>query len=348
MSNFLVSNYSLLSAPRTAVFKIQDELTSLQKEVTTGRLDDVGLSLGGRTSQTVSLRSQQTIVDKQRDANSVLTQRFDIMQTSLQSIADTGNTLLSSLIANGTSDTGTAATEQQAMSSLQQMVGALNTSSGTRFLFSGAASDQQTLKFSDFVGSGAQSSVASALSNFMTTNGISDMSQMTDSQLDSFLNGDFANLFSGSNWTANWSNADDTPVYNKISDSETINTSYSANDEAFRNIAKAYVMMSSLNSSGMSDSARQLLSNRATQSLSQGLSQMTTLQAQIGGSQQRLDATDAQLKSRSNVLTLSISSMEEVDPYEASTRVTNLTNLLEASYSLTARISKLSILNYIS
>ena len=77
MSNFLVSSFSLSSAPRSAVFRIQDELRNAQKEVTTGRFADVGLTLGSRTNQTVSLRVERESAIRIQEANTLIGQRFD-------------------------------------------------------------------------------------------------------------------------------------------------------------------------------------------------------------------------------------------------------------------------------
>ncbi|MBP0616646.1 flagellar hook-associated family protein [Jiella mangrovi] len=362
MTNYLVSSYSLLSSSRNAVSKIQQELTIMQKQSTTGRLADVGLALGLRTSQSISLRSESESVARQLDTNAIISQRFAAMQNALQSVADTGNEFLSSLIANGTGDPGVTANTQQAMASLQQIVGALNSSSGARFLFSGAATDQQSIAFAAaapatgtvdtyFDGSQAQADTAAA---FAAAFGVSQsdeaVSSITESDLEAFLDGAFEDLFeSGSTgaWSTNWSNADDGTVENRITDSESIKTSYSANEEAFRNIAKAYVMLSDLGAENMDDGARQLLTSRAIETLSQGLSQLTQMQAEIGGSQSRVELADETLDARHNVLTIAISDLEEVDPYEASTRVTGLETLLETSYTLTARLSRLSLLNYL-
>ncbi|MBO0903586.1 flagellar hook-associated family protein [Jiella sonneratiae] len=360
MTNFLVSNYSLLSSPRNAVSKIQQELTIMQKQATTGRLADVGLALGLRTNQSISLRSEVESVDRQLDTNAIVGQRFSVMQNALDSLSTTGSDFLSSLIANGTGDPGITASVQQASASLQQLVGALNSSSGARFLFSGSATDQPAVGFTTsggtkadtyFDGSTAQDATAAAFAaafGFSQTDAA--VADITESDLEAFLDGPFEDLFTtgtGGGWTDNWSNADDTTVENRISDSETVKTSYSANEEAFRNIAKAYVMLSDLGAENMNDGARQLLTSRAIETLSKGLSQLTQMQAEIGGSQNRVDLADETLKARKSVLNISISDLEEVDQYEASTRVTGLQTLLETSYTLTARISQLSLLNYI-
>ena len=361
MTNFLVSNYSLLSAPRSAVSKIQQELVIMQKQATTGRLADVGLTLGLRTSQSISLRSESESVARQLDTNAIISQRFSIMQNAMDSLAATGNSLLSSLIANGSGEPGTTANIDQAQASLQQFVGALNSSSGARFLFSGTATDQPSISFAKaggggtvdtyFAGSQAQTATADAFAAaFGFDQDDAAVADISASDLEAFLDGPFEDLFTTGatgGWTQNWSNAGDGTMVNRISDSESVKTSYSANDEAFRNIAKAYVMLSDLGNANMNESARQLLTSRAIETLSKGLNQLTQLQAEIGGSQSRLDIADETLDARKNVLTISISDLEEVDQYEASTRVTGLQTLLETSYALTARISRLSLLNYL-
>ncbi|ORE97976.1 flagellar hook-associated family protein [Aurantimonas sp. 22II-16-19i] len=360
MTNFLVSNYSLLSSPRSAVSKLQQELTIMQKQAATGRLADVGLSLGLRTNQSISLRSESEGVDRQLDTNAILAQRFSVMQNALQSIADTGEAFQKSLIANGTGEAGIAADTQQAMASLQGLMGALNSSSGSRFLFSGAATDQAAISFPTsgggtadtyFDGSLAEDATATAFAaTFGYAQNDAAVSGMTPAELEAFLDGPFDDLFAvgpGGGWTDNWSNADDGTVENRINGSETIKTSYSSNEEAFRNIAKAYVMLSDLGVANMTDETRQLLTSRAVETVSLGLSQLTQMQAEIGGSQNRIKLANESLEARKSVLTISISDLEGVDQYEASTRVTGLETLLETSYALTVRISRLSLLNYL-
>lgn len=362
MSSFLVSSYSLSTAPRSSVSRIQADLRIAQKEVTTGRFADVGLALGQRTSQAVSLRTEYESTNGLREANGLISQRFDVMQTALTSIAETAGAFLTSLIGNGTSTAGISATVQQAEAGLQQIVAALNTSAGSRFLFSGAATEQQAINF-QAVGGGAastyednstakQATADAFLAKFGFTQNDPAVGTISAADLGDFLDTEFEDLFAlaplppGLGW-ANWSQADGTPVYNVIDGQSQIKVSYAADADAFRNMTKAYVMLGDLGALGMSEEARQLLTSRAVESLSAGMAQLTTMQSEIGASQARLERTDLSLKGRSTVLSMSITSIEEVDPYEASTRVTNLMNLLESSYALTARISRLSILNYL-
>ena len=48
-----------------------------------------------------------------------------------------------------------------------------------------------------------------------------------------------------------------------------------------------------------------------------------------------------------DIIATHIGALEAVDPYEASTRVSTLMTQIETSYALTARIQRLSLLNYL-
>jgi flagellar hook-associated protein 3 FlgL len=48
-----------------------------------------------------------------------------------------------------------------------------------------------------------------------------------------------------------------------------------------------------------------------------------------------------------DIINSQIDNLEQVDPFEAATRVTTLMTQLETAYSLTARVQRLTILNYL-
>ena len=68
----------------------------------------------------------------------------------------------------------------------------------------------------------------------------------------------------------------------------------------------------------------------------------------IGGREQLARATLAeQHKTQKAILSLQIDNLEGVDPYEASTRITQLEAQIDATSSATARIAKLHLTNYL-
>ena len=69
--------------------------------------------------------------------------------------------------------------------------------------------------------------------------------------------------------------------------------------------------------------------------------------ATIGTAQEQTSNATDRLKVQVDLITKQVTTMEQVDPSEASVRVTSLRNQLDMSLALTTRIQKLSILNYL-
>ena len=71
------------------------------------------------------------------------------------------------------------------------------------------------------------------------------------------------------------------------------------------------------------------------------------MEGRLGAAQKVIADSTTQLSQRNAILNKEVASLEGVDQYEVSTRVNILTTQLEASYSITARISKLNLMNYL-
>jgi flagellar hook-associated protein 3 FlgL len=85
----------------------------------------------------------------------------------------------------------------------------------------------------------------------------------------------------------------------------------------------------------------------ATAALSTGVEGMLEISAGIGFHQQVVENAQTRLEDLSLVQKTQISDYESVDPYEASTKVENLQYQLEASYAVSARLSQLTLLDYL-
>ena len=94
-----ISTSALSEATRLSLVKLQAKLAQAQKEVTTGRLADVGLTLGYQTGQTISLRQDHARLQAITDTNAVTATRLDASQSSLQALAETSQKFLDQLMA---------------------------------------------------------------------------------------------------------------------------------------------------------------------------------------------------------------------------------------------------------
>ena len=133
----------------------------------------------------------------------------------------------------------------------------------------------------------------------------------------------------------------------RISTTETIDTSVSANEPAFRKLAMAYTMLSDLGTQNLNQTAFQVVVDKATEIIGDAINDLAGVGAKLGTAQEQTTNATSRLKIQSDLITKQVTAMEAVDPAEASVRVTNLKNQLDMSLALTSRIQQLSILNYL-
>ncbi|MER0238899.1 flagellar hook-associated family protein [Fulvimarina sp. MAC8] len=350
MSNFLVSSLSLTGAPRATISRVQQELTIAQTEVATGRFADVGKNLGISVGRTITMRAELSNMEKLTTNNKAVAQRFETMQAVMGTIADTGESLLATLISGSNTDAGSRTNQRSATANIGQIVSGLNGYFGSRYLFSGAKTDTTPMKTAlvdDFASSAASTAVDTAWTNYVNANAGGDSSLLTPAQMEDFLTNDFDALFQTPNWEANWSDASDNQATSRIGENDFIQSSLSANDESFRNIIKSYVMLSKFSGENLDLETRQVLTSTSIETLSNGLAELTDLRSEIGLLEERVSMANEGLKTQSAVLEIAIGKEEEVDVYEAKIRIDSLMNTLEMSYSLTARISRMSLLNFL-
>ena len=114
MKTTLVSTLAVSTSLRQSILRTQSELGIAQKEVATGRHADVGLTLGGRTGQTVSLRQEHARLNTIIDGNALAGSRLDATQAALDDIRGMADRFLAGLVAVRESATGAQVMQQDA------------------------------------------------------------------------------------------------------------------------------------------------------------------------------------------------------------------------------------------
>jgi flagellar hook-associated protein 3 FlgL len=162
-----------------------------------------------------------------------------------------------------------------------------------------------------------------------------------------FLDGAFAGLFTPAGWSATWSAATDVTAQSRVNGPRFAQTAVSANAEPFRQLAQAFAMIADLGVETLSRTNFEAAADRAMALASSAAQGLGALQGTLGHAQQLINSTNetlGQFKSRAELM---IAERERVDQAEAITRVNELVAGLEASYRLTARLSDLSLANYL-
>ncbi len=348
MSSF-ISSYAICTALRQSILSVQTNLAQAQQEVSTGDYADVGLALGSQSGQDIDLRDQESLLQTYTTTNNLAATNLSGIQNVLTNLQTSAQSMLTDLTgATGQNGVG-ASLQTQAQSALQGLIAGLNTNSGGDYLFAGTNSSVAPITDYYASGSANQAAVNSAFSSafgFSQTD-TSDVANITASQMQSFLGSQFPSLFQGTSWTSDWSSASNTPTTSEISPSQTVDTSVSANNPAFQDIAQAYTMLASVGTQNLSTSALQTVITNAENLLNTGLTALTNVQADVGTAQSDITSANNQMSVEMNVLNTQIGNLEGVNPFEASTEVTNLQTQIETSYELTSQLSQLSLVKYL-
>jgi flagellar hook-associated protein 3 FlgL len=347
MSSNYISTYMLSSALRYSVMGNQSALSKASKEATTGRFADVGLELGAFTGRDVGLRAEMNFADQIVDTNGLVSGRLDVTQDRLGQLGSTAQEFLKNLIAARDANSGARMILPSAAANQQDLISALNVSYNGSYLFAGI--NTQTAPIANYA-TGSTSKNANDAA-FVAAFGFSQtspsVSSITPAQMQTFLNGSFDAEFASPAWNTNWSSATNQVLSSRISTTEIVNTSVSANDPSFRNLAEAYTMVSDLGTTNMSQATFQVVVDKAISLVSGGIDNLAVLGGSVGSIQQRVSSATDKLKMQRDILDQQIVNLEKVDPTEASVRVNTLQNQIETALALTSRLQKISLINYL-
>ncbi|MBS7537958.1 flagellar hook-associated family protein [Ancylobacter lacus] len=349
MRTTFISTQSLSNAPRSALPRLQAELSDTSTEITTGRYADVGKQLGVSTAESVQLRLEQAALSSLKDGNASATAQIDRTQTALADIRSGADSFLQQLLAvTGTGGSG-AVLQQQASGILNDLTDTLNVTDGRRYLFGGLNSGEKP------VAALAEGPGAAISAAFAKRFGLDPASPQTDPKVKDitaagmadFIDKDLAGFFDEAGWSATWSNGSSENRTATIGLSERVEVSANANEPAMRKLAMAYTMVATLGTQALSAPALQTVIDRSRSLVGTSLSELTAVGARLGAAQNRIDASNEMMQRAQDVVQRRLSALESVDTAEAKTRFDTLSTQIEMSYSLTSRILKMSILNYV-
>lgn len=349
MKAISVSSAAMSNAMRYQQMRMQTDLVKATKESSTGKVADVGLTLGGRTTQAVTFSRDLDRLNGIIDSNALVAARLTSTQDSLGQLSDVAQSFLSALTSAVSGDSSTSITQSAGASALQQMTGILNTSVNGEYLFAGTNTDVKPVDDYMAAGSPAKAALdASFVAYFGFTQNDPAAANITAAQMDDFITTSVEPQFLGSGWQGTWSNATDKQITSRIALNETTETSVSANEVGIRKLAMAAAMVTNLLSSNMNQAARTSVTSRAETLVGEAIGGIVQVRSEAGLAQKRVSDASDRMKTQVDLFERHILDLEGVDPAEAATRVANLTQHIETSFALTARLQQLSLLNYLT
>lgn len=344
-----ISTHVMSMLLQSSVRRSQNLMAVAQQEFATGRHADMGLALGETTGRDLMWRAQLSELTSISDGNKLAGSRLEAVQSTLNAIRDVANTFLQTLTGTRNADGGQVTARQAASSALRSLTSLLNTSYNGQALFGGIAGGQSPVAdYETTPPSAARTTVANEFfATFGVANDDPNVVAITGPDMQNFLDNQFDALFQPASWQSEWSTASSTNVKSRIDSGLIVEAGSNANLAAFRQLAEAFTMVLDLGTGELNQNAFEAITGKAIELAGAGILGIGFEQARLGIVESEITTATERISLRMTTITGAIGAIEDVDKYEAAMRVNALQTQLEASYTLTGRLGRLSILNFI-
>lgn len=316
-------------------FELKAQATRLATELATGQTSDVAGRLSGDFIYLSEIERNISTLASYRTAITEAQTTASAIQTVLDTVHTKAGNLANTLIANGNNPRPNAISfaSKEAAETLGHLTAALNTTHAGRSLFSGAASDQRALASGGdmlaaiipaLAGAGDANTVVAALDAWFDTPG-----------------GGFETLGYLGGATA----ISAIP----IGEGEAIALDLRADHTALRDVLKAVTLAAVADDPalGLSQSDRVSLQSKSIETLLTAQTGVTDIQGTLGFAEARLEERAVQNSAQRSGLDYAKNALLGVDPYETATRLEAVQFQLESLYTVTARMSRLSLMDYL-
>ena len=315
--------------------RVKTELNTLVEELTTGEKSDLTSHLGISQVGLNSLDRQLKVLGKYEQVNEQTSQILSTMQTILEHVDDlrssASNTLLT--ISDSSTPLDLSRGSDAARTSFEATVQSLNTRYGDQSLFGGADVEGTPLATADQMLSELQTAIAG-----LTT--ATDVSIAVDAWFDD-VGGGFETVgYLG----------DSTGVVERPLDAnQFISIDARADDEAIKETLKALAKGALANDPSVSLDLAETrnLQQESAVGLLNAAENMADLQARVGFIEGRVEEASVRNSAEQTSYGIARSEMVSADPFETATRLEAVQLQLETQYTLTARLSRLSLTEYL-
>lgn len=311
----------------------QSDLATLTADLAAGQASDAVRHLQGHVSPLAAIDADIARNDAFAQTLRQAATRAAQMQAVLSRVEDQSATLSDGLVraaqSRDPSRIDLAATE--ARTAFASLISALNMQAGGESLFAGTAVDRPAL-------AGAEEILAAAR---LAIGGATD-----PAAIDAALSGWMADPagFDAAAWRGG-----DGPVTLSVASGETLVLDATARDPALRSTLRAHILGALLADPGFGGSteARATLAGRAGLDLLQGAEGRAGMAARLGLSEARLQTLQTRSAAETTALRIARNDMLAIDMPEMAARLEQTESRIQMLYALTARLSRLSLADYL-
>lgn len=345
-----VATRLITAAPRDAISQLQRELITRQRELASGKIDDIGLARGGTVRRNLELDRTLSDITSFKDLNAVTGARLSGTQNALKAITANANAMVNAMITARDAPSAGAILREKGLAAASDLARALNTEVAGVFVFGGENGAAPPVADIAAPGPGAAAK-ASLEAAFTTFFGFApddpSAASITGAEIKAFYDGPLTALFDASGWKAGWSNASDSALSVGIAPNQFTQGGSSANQRGFSELMKAYSAAGVFGGVALNDGARGALADSVRDTIVAVRADVAAVQSQVGFSEERVASANASLADMELIAARAKGDIENADPFETATRINAIITGIEASYALTARLQKLSLTNYL-
>jgi flagellar hook-associated protein 3 FlgL len=310
------------------------ELAHRSHELTTGQVQSAARHLRGDIAALHSIEGRLARLGGYQDALAQTVTAFDIAQDALGKVAQSGGALTQKLVLTAQSTAGPSAralAAQAARMALEETIAALSVSVAGRTVFAGVQSDRAPLVSADALLAALGAELA----------GLATEAEVT-ATLDAFF--DDPVRFQAAAYRGG-----PAATGGVIDDGQPAPALPTADDPAIRGQLKSMAMVVLIDNGALSLSAAEenAVQQRAMTGLLESGAALAALQARVGDVQEALDQRLTRLSVARDRLELARQEMVGVDSYKAAMALEQSRVQLESIYTVTARIARLSLTEYL-
>ena len=342
-----VATPTLRAVPLLHALRGEAALARASTELTTGRLADPGLALGAATGRLAALDAAVADLTAARAANGVARTGLDAMQASLAGMREAADTLTANLLTAATAgtDPARALVAESAAGLLSSVVGHANVTVAGTHLFGGERSGTAP------VADPATDPIARATVHdaFVAAFG-HPIDDPATASIDAEAMGSFLRALEGNFetiWSVRWGGAPPAERLVRSEPGAVMRVPVTHHDPGLRELVLATLIAERFADAPLGEAARDAALDRAAHLAGSAVARLDEASGRLGVVAERLERSDRAMAAREAVVAQAWGGMVGVDPTEAAARVQALATEVETSLAVTARVSRLSLLNYL-
>lgn len=331
-----IGDLSRAALLRQANTQLKSRLLVLTQESASGVKSDMAQAVGGNFGHLAQVEARLTTLAAYRETAAAAQAELAGLQAALETIGKIGSEIGNGMSSgvSATDETSISIRSRQARDDLNAVVGLMNVEIGGRFLLSGSAVETRPMGDAAGILADARAQVAGLTDPAAIAAAISGWFAAAPGQ------GGFADTWFGGNT--------DTRTV-AISSQAAVTQTLTGLDPSFRDILKGLVLgaLADDHAVALAREDKAALVVQAGATTLAGVRALTMRRAEVGMQEEAIARDAARNAAETTAMSIARTRIVEADPYETASALTQTETSLQNLYALTARLSRLSLTDYL-